>query len=251
MKFNEFGLKPNILKGIEKLGFEKATEIQEKAIPFLLGEERDLIGLAQTGTGKTAAFGLPLLHSIDVTKVNVQGIILCPTRELCMQLANELENYSVGTPGRTLDLIKRKKLHLDSISTVIFDEADEMLSMGFKDDMDEILKVTPDEKRTLLFSATMPDEIRRMSKKYMHEPHEIAVMHKNQSNDNVEHFYYEVSARRKYEVLSESLIFTLISTRLFFAERELRRKKSQRNWVEMGTVQMQSMEIYHKLKEIL
>ncbi len=232
MKFTEFGLKPDILKGIEKIGFETATEIQEKAIPFLLEEDRDLIGLAQTGTGKTAAFGLPLLHTIDVNKINIQGIILCPTRELCMQLAKELENYSremgnveilavyggtdiskqikilrrgvhivVGTPGRTLDLIKRRKLHLDSISTVIFDEADEMLSMGFKDDMDEILKVTPDEKRTLLFSATMPDEIRRMSKKYMQNPHEIAVMHKNQSNSDVEHFYYEVSARRKYEVL--------------------------------------------------
>ncbi len=232
MKFTDFGLKANILKGIEKIGFETATEIQEKAIPFLLDNERDLIGLAQTGTGKTAAFGLPLLHSIDVGNIDIQGIILCPTRELCMQLAKELETYAqemgkvkvlavyggtdiskqikalkkgihivVGTPGRTLDLIKRKRLNLTNISTVIFDEADEMLSMGFKDDMDQILEVTPAEKRTLLFSATMPDEIREMSMKYMQNPHEIAVMHKNTSNMDVDHYYYEVSARRKYEVL--------------------------------------------------
>lgn len=232
MKFNEFGLEPKILKGIEKIGFETATEIQEKAIPFLLESDRDLIGLAQTGTGKTAAFGLPLLHSIDVDNVDIQGIVLCPTRELCMQLAKELETYSsemgrvrvlavyggtdiskqikaikkgvhivVGTPGRTLDLIKRKKLNLEAISTVIFDEADEMLSMGFKDDMDQILEVTPEEKRTLLFSATMPPEIRKMSMTYMKDPHEIVVMHKNTSNTDVDHFYYEVSARKKYEVL--------------------------------------------------
>ena len=232
MKFTDFGLKPKILQGVEKIGFETATEIQEKAIPFLLESTGDLIGLAQTGTGKTAAFGLPLLNSIDVDNEDTQGIILCPTRELCMQLAKELEVYAsqmgrvkilavyggtdiskqikslkkgihivVVTPGRALALIKRKKLHLHNIRTVIFDEADEMLSMGFKEDMDKILEVTPKEKRTLLFSATMPDEIRRMSKKYMNDPHEIVVMHKNSSNTDVEHFYYEVSARKKYPAL--------------------------------------------------
>lgn len=232
MKFTEFGLDAKILKGVEKIGFETATEIQEKAIPFLLESTRDLIGLAQTGTGKTAAFGLPLLNSIDLSNPDTQGIVLCPTRELCMQLAKELENYSselgglsilavyggtdiskqikalkrgvhivVGTPGRTLDLINRRKLQLQNIATVIFDEADEMLSMGFKEDMDKILEVTPEEKRTLLFSATMPNEIRKMSKRYMREPHEITVMHKNTSNTDVDHFYFEVSGRRKYQAL--------------------------------------------------
>lgn len=232
MLFKDFDLNPKLLQGIEALGFVEPTDIQKKAIPYLMNETKDLIALAQTGTGKTASFGLPVLSQIDFKLKHVQVIVLCPTRELCMQLAADLESYSkfipeahilsvyggtdisrqikalkrgpqviVGTPGRTLDLIRRKKLLLDNIEYVVFDEADEMLSMGFKDDMDAILEVTPEEKRVLLFSATMPKEIAAMTKHYMNNPYEIAIGAKNIGNKNVEHHVYMVQGRRKYEVL--------------------------------------------------
>jgi ATP-dependent RNA helicase DeaD len=230
--FNEMGLSPEIQKSVEELGFEQPTPIQEKTIPYLLEGKQDLVALAQTGTGKTAAFGLPLLQQIDTQDKSTQALILSPTRELAVQISKDLENYSkyipkvnvavlyggadiqkqikqldrgsqivVGTPGRTLDLIKRKKLHVNSIKWLVLDEADEMLSMGFKDDLDAILETSPTEKQTLLFSATMPNEIISISKKYMTNPLEISVGKKNTGAVNVEHHYYLIHARDRYIAL--------------------------------------------------
>ena len=196
--FQESGLHEHIIKAISELGFEKPTPIQEKTLPFLLESKNDLVALAQTGTGKTAAFGLPMLHNIEWKNKSVQGIVLCPTRELCMQITNDLDYYSkyidgvfvvpvyggtaidkqisalkrggqivVGTPGRVLDLIKRKKLILNEIKYLVLDEADEMLNMGFKEDLDSILGKTPDSRQSMLFSATMPKGIAAIAKKYI------------------------------------------------------------------------------------
>lgn len=226
------GLSPEIQKSVEELGFEQPTPIQEKVIPYLLEDKQDLVALAQTGTGKTAAFGLPLLQQIDIANKSTQALILSPTRELALQIAKDLENYSkyipkiniavlyggadiqkqikqlergaqivVGTPGRTLDLLKRKKLKVNSIQWLILDEADEMLSMGFKDDLDAILETSPAEKQTLLFSATMPNEIISISKKYMNRPLEISAGKKNIGAENVEHHYYLIHARDRYIAL--------------------------------------------------
>ena len=204
--FAELGLNEQILKSIEELGYTQPTPIQEKAIPVLLSGTKDLIGLAQTGTGKTAAFGLPLLQLIEVEKKSPQALIICPTRELCMQIVNEVElfkKYSKGiqvvavyggtsismqirdirrgvqivvaTPGRLIDLIERKAINLEEISYVVLDEADEMLNMGFQDDIEFILQNTPKREATWLFSATMPPEIRNVSKRYMKSPEEIMV----------------------------------------------------------------------------
>ena len=230
--FNETGLNQEILTAVNDLGFITPTPIQQKVIPHLMTPHDDLIACAQTGTGKTAAFGLPLLHHTDVNSTKVQTIILCPTRELCLQIAKDIESYSkhikgfrvipvyggssidtqinalkkggqvvVGTPGRTLDLIKRKRLHLSSIRWLVLDEADEMLSMGFKDDLDAILSTIPDNKQTLLFSATMPNDIVRMAKKYMKNPVEISVGDKNISTENVSHAYYVAQAKDRYIAL--------------------------------------------------
>jgi len=230
--FKETGLNQDILKALDELGFENPTPIQEKTIPHLLSEEQDLIGFAQTGTGKTAAFGLPVIQKIDTDSKKTQAIILSPTRELCVQIAKDLDNYSkytkglsvaavyggasidqqvrslnkgaqivVGTPGRTLDLIKRKKLKLSTVRFLILDEADEMLTMGFKDDLDAILEGTPDDKQTLLFSATMPKEIAAIAKKYMKDAIEISAGKKNIGAENVNHVYYMVNARDRYLAL--------------------------------------------------
>jgi len=230
--FEELGLKPEILKIINELGFVNPTPIQEKIIPVILKSKKDLIGLAQTGTGKTAAFGLPIIHLSDESSKNVQALILCPTRELGMQVANDLKTYGkyvknfnvisvyggtsiepqinaikrgcqvvVGTPGRTLDLIKRKVLKIKHIRWMILDEADEMLNMGFKDELDAILEQTPTEKETLLFSATMPKEIRRIAEKYMNNPEEVLAGKKNIGAENVRHEFYSVQAKDRYEVL--------------------------------------------------
>ncbi|MEN8115786.1 MAG: DEAD/DEAH box helicase [Bacteroidota bacterium] len=230
--FKEMGLSTEIQSAIEELGFEQPTPVQEQTIPFLLESTHDVVALAQTGTGKTAAFGLPIIQQIDTAKKNIQALILSPTRELAMQIANDLKKYSkntpkfksavvyggsdiraqiselergaqvvVGTPGRTLDLIKRKKLKVNEIRWVVLDEADEMLSMGFKDDLDAILENSPEEKQTLLFSATMPKEIVAISKKYMTDIHEISVGKKNIGAENVEHHYYVVHARDRYMAL--------------------------------------------------
>jgi ATP-dependent RNA helicase DeaD len=229
--FKSLGLSDEILQSIEKLGFETPTPIQEKTIPILLANENDLIGLAQTGTGKTAAFGMPIIQKITESK-ETQALILSPTRELCLQIANDLKSYAkfsdkinivavyggasaegqiselrrgaqivVGTPGRTLDLINRRKLIVNNIRFLVLDEADEMLTMGFKDELDGILEGTPKEKQTLLFSATMPQDIVRISKTYMSNPIEISVGKRNEGADNIEHIYYEVHARDRYEAL--------------------------------------------------
>lgn len=233
MTFQELGLKEEILKGIEELGFVEPMPIQEKVTPFLLGEDQsDLVALAQTGTGKTAGFGLPLLHLIDSSSNEIQALVLSPTRELCIQIANDLKNYSkylrgfkvvpvyggesivkqykqldtppqvlVATPGRLIDLIERKKVNLSAIKYLVLDEADEMLNMGFQDDIERILEETPEERRTLLFSATMPKEIANIAKKYMKNSVEIAIGRKNSGSDNVKHVYYMVPAKMRYEAL--------------------------------------------------
>lgn len=230
--FNESGLNDDLLKAILEMGFETPTPIQSKTIPHLLQSDRDIIALAQTGTGKTAAFGLPLIQQIDLGLMHTQLIVLCPTRELCIQITKDFDSFSkyysrlviaatyggasieqqiktlnkgaqivVGTPGRVNDLIRRKKLKLENIKWLVLDEADEMLNMGFKEELDTILATTPDEKQTLLFSATMPNEIASIAKNYMENPMEIAVGKKNTGAENVEHYYYMVSARDRYLAL--------------------------------------------------
>ena len=238
MTFDELGLDENIISAITKMGYENPTPIQEKSIPYLLENQGDLIGLASTGTGKTAAFGLPLLNQIDVSDKKTQGLIICPTRELCLQISRDLEDYSkevrglkvtavyggtdiqkqirtiekgvhviVATPGRLLDLINRKRVKIGDIKTVILDEADEMLNMGFKEDIDDILDGTPDTKAVWLFSATMPKEVARIAKNYMTDPFEITVGGKNETNKNISHQYYAVKGRDKYSALKRLLDF--------------------------------------------
>jgi ATP-dependent RNA helicase DeaD len=232
MKFNELGLKDNILSAITEMGYEAPTPIQQQSIPYLLENDSDLIGLASTGTGKTAAFGLPLINKIDSSSKNTQGLIICPTRELCIQISKDLEAYAanlrgikitsvyggtdiskqirqiergtqiiVATPGRLIDLINRKKVKLWEVETVILDEADEMLNMGFKEDIDAILEQTPEHKNVWLFSATMPKEVARIAQNYMHDPFEITVGGKNETNKNIEHHYYVVNERDRYAAL--------------------------------------------------
>ncbi len=202
--FQSIGIEENILRAVTDMGFETPTPIQEQAIPQILLEESDVLALASTGTGKTAAFGLPLVQKVNTSKSFVQAIVLTPTRELCRQIASDVEQYSkytkglktvsvyggasiinqirdlergaqvvIGTPGRVVDLILRGKLKLDAIEFVVLDEADEMLNMGFKDDLDQILGSTPATKQTLLFSATMPKEVRRIAQNYMNSPVQI------------------------------------------------------------------------------
>ncbi len=232
MTFEQTGIKPELLSAISEMGFEQPTPIQEKTIPHLINNKNDLIALAQTGTGKTAAFGLPILHNCDVNKKDIQALILCPTRELCLQISRDLDAFSknlkgfknipvyggadigkqmrelrnggqvvVGTPGRVHDLIRRKVLNVSQIRWMVLDEADEMLNMGFKEELDAILAQTPAIKQTLLFSATMPKEIANMTKKYLNSPDEIAVGRKNEGAANVEHHYYVVHAKDKYATL--------------------------------------------------
>ena len=231
-KFKEIGVSKDLCKGINEMGFINPTEVQEQSIPFLLLENRDLISLAQTGTGKTAAFGLPVIQKTELKNKYVQSIILCPTRELCIQICKDLETYSkyvsgikilavyggtnidtqikslnkgvhivVGTPGRTKDLIKRKVLKLELVNKVVLDEADEMLSMGFKDDLDFILERTRADRQTMLFSATISKEVKSISKRYMSDAKEISVSKINSGAKNIEHHIYNVSSRNKYEAL--------------------------------------------------
>ena len=231
-KFKEIGVAKDLCKGINEMGFINPTEVQEQSIPFLLLENRDLISLAQTGTGKTAAFGLPVIQKTELKNKYVQSIILCPTRELCIQICKDLETYSkyvsgikilavyggtnidtqikslnkgvhivIGTPGRTKDLIKRKVLKLELVDKVVLDEADEMLSMGFKDDLDFILERTRTDRQTMLFSATISKEVKSISKRYMSDEKEISVSKINSGAKNIEHHIYNVSSRNKYEAL--------------------------------------------------
>ncbi len=231
-KFEALGFNNAIVKAVTELGFETPTPIQEKVIPVLLKGNTDLVALAQTGTGKTAAFGLPLTSLLDFTSRDTQAVIICPTRELCMQITRDLQSYTkyidganivaiyggasidnqsrdikkgaqivVATPGRLNDMIDRRRVNLSNVRFAVLDEADEMLNMGFKEDLDTILSQTPEEKNTWLFSATMPDEVLRISKNYMTNPVEITAGTKNAGNENIEHIYFVVHARDKYPAL--------------------------------------------------
>lgn len=230
--FQELGLNEDLLRAITDLGFTTPSEVQEKAIPLLLEEDKDLVALAQTGTGKTAAFGFPMLQKIDVESRTTQGLILSPTRELCLQITNELKLYGkyckglnvtaiyggasisdqarsvkrgaqiiVATPGRMKDMISRNMVDISKIQYSVLDEADEMLNMGFKEDITDILSHTPDDKSTWLFSATMPREVATIAKKFMYDPIEITVGNKNESTNQVSHEYYLVNARDRYQAL--------------------------------------------------
>jgi len=237
MTFEELGLKSEVLKSLKELGFEAPTPIQQEAIPHLLGENSDFVGLAQTGTGKTAAFGLPLVSKVKENVKIPQGLVICPTRELCLQIAKDLQSYSnhlnisvqsvyggtdirkqmtdikrgvtiiVATPGRLVDLINRKAVVLNEIEYVVLDEADEMLNMGFKEDIDAILRQTPEGKNVWLFSATMPKEVAQISKNYQDNPLEVSIGHKNQSNENIEHIYFVVKERDRYAALKRLIDF--------------------------------------------
>lgn len=230
--FQDLGLQDNLLQAITDLGFITPSEVQQKAIPLLLGEDIDLVALAQTGTGKTAAFGFPMLQKINIDSRTTQGLILSPTRELCIQITNELKNYGkyckglnvasiyggasitdqakqvkrgaqiiVATPGRMKDMISRRLVDISKIQYSILDEADEMLNMGFFEDIKDILSHTPEDKNTWLFSATMPREVSEIAKKFMHSPLEITVGHKNEGSKNVSHEYYLANSRDRYSAL--------------------------------------------------
>jgi len=230
--FEELGVAPAIVRAISEMGYENPMPVQEEVIPYLLGANNEVIALAQTGTGKTAAFGLPLLQEIRIKEFRPQAVILCPTRELCLQIADDLNDYSkylddlkilpvyggssiesqikalrrgvhvvVATPGRLIDLINRKKVDLQYVRNVVLDEADEMLNMGFSESIDEILTSIPADRNMLLFSATMPDGIARIAKNYMRSPKEIVIGRKNEGAQNVRHIYFMVNAKDKYLVL--------------------------------------------------
>ena len=237
-KFAELGLNEKLVKAVDELGFTQPTAIQEQAIPVLLAGTKDLIGLAQTGTGKTAAFGLPLLQLIDEKERYPQALVVCPTRELCMQIVNEVTLFKkfssfinvvavyggasivsqmreikrgvqivVATPGRLIDLIERKAINLEQIKYVVLDEADEMLNMGFQEDIEFILQNTPKRESTWLFSATMPPEIRNVSKRYMQKPFEITVGKVNTANKSIDHQIYVTTALHRYEALKRLIDF--------------------------------------------
>lgn len=230
--FESLGVAPSLLKAIDELGFVSPMPIQEMVIPHLLTKDGDVVGLAQTGTGKTAAFGLPVLQRIDSTLHRPQALIIAPTRELCLQIAGDLADFAkyldevkilpvyggssiesqirslrkgvqviVATPGRLIDLIKRGEVHLDDVHTVILDEADEMLNMGFLDDINEILSHVPEDRKMLMFSATMPKEIAQIAKRFMHDPVEFLAGNRNEGSKNVKHIYYMVKAHDRYLAL--------------------------------------------------
>ncbi|MEI7492747.1 MAG: DEAD/DEAH box helicase [Bacteroidota bacterium] len=236
--FEELGISQEYVRAVKELGFETAMPVQEKVIPLVLAENQDMIVLAQTGTGKTAAYGLPLIQMIDPEVNNPQVLVLCPTRELCMQIADDLNDFAkfnndlttlpvfggssidvqikalrkgiqivVATPGRLLDLIRRKAIKLNQIRTVVLDEADEMLNMGFSEDLRDILETVPPQRRALLFSATMPTEVASIARKYMKDPIEVTVGTKNSGAENIKHVYYTVHAKDKYPALKRIVDF--------------------------------------------
>jgi len=238
MTFIELDLHPEILRGIEELGFVNPTPIQEQSIPQLLEGKRDLVGLAQTGTGKTAAFGLPMLQNIDFSNKKVQGLVVAPTRELCVQIANDYKLFSkfiknaqiatiyggasmdkqareirngaqivVATPGRLIDMIKRRLLKINEVGYVVLDEADEMLNMGFKEDIDEILSHTPNNKLTWLFSATMPKGVEKIAMKYMSDPIQVTIGSKNESAKNIKHVCYTIKDKDRYAAVKRIIDF--------------------------------------------
>ena len=236
--FEELGVSLEIRKAIEEMGYESPMPVQEEVIPYLLGNGNDVVALAQTGTGKTAAFGLPLIQKIDVTRRVPQALILCPTRELCLQIAGDLTDYSkyitdlkilpvyggssidsqirslkqgvhiiVATPGRLIDLMERKVANLSTVRDVVMDEADEMLNMGFTDSINAILEKVPQDRNTLMFSATMSPEISRIAKTYLHDAKEITIGTKNEGSKNVNHIAYIIHAKDKYLALKRVVDF--------------------------------------------
>ncbi|MFT5125429.1 MAG: ATP-dependent RNA helicase DeaD, partial [Verrucomicrobiales bacterium] len=238
MDFESTGLNPQLLKAVKKLGFEAPMPVQAAVLPILLTEATDIVGLAQTGTGKTGAFGLPLLQLIDPMKRHTQGVILCPTRELCLQITNDLKDFGqyidglnvvavyggaaittqisqirrgaqviVATPGRLLDLMRRNVVKLQQVSYAVLDEADEMLNMGFQEDIDSILSTLPNERNVWLFSATMPRGVARIAKTYLKDPREVTVGTANESAANITHSYYMVHEKHRYQALKRIMDF--------------------------------------------
>jgi ATP-dependent RNA helicase DeaD len=238
MSFEALGIEASLLEGIQALGFTQPTPIQEKAIPILLSGTKDFVGLAQTGTGKTAAFGLPLLQLVDVEMRHPQALVVCPTRELCMQITKDLANFSthkksvrstavyggasigeqirelkrgihivVATPGRLIDLIERKAINLENINYIVLDEADEMLNMGFREDIEFILGNTPNRNSIWLFSATMPNEVKQVSKRFMTTPAEITIGKMNAANVNIDHQHYVTSGVNRYQTVKRIIDF--------------------------------------------
>jgi ATP-dependent RNA helicase DeaD len=270
LSFKSIGLRPELLKAIEDLGYEHPTPIQEKTIPFLIEKDNDLVGLAQTGTGKTAAFGLPLLQRIDVADKRTQALILAPTRELCLQICSDLEGFSkyipglrvvavyggasiegqasalrrgaqivVGAPGRTLDMIRRTDLRIGELKWLILDEADEMLNRGFKRDLDAILAATPRGKRTLLFSATMPPEIAKIADTYLRQPERISAGQVNVGTSLVSYSHLLVPSKGRYEALCKLLdqhpdLYGIVFCRTKRKTREVSRRLSRDGYAAVG-----------------
>ena len=265
-QFTDFGLNPALLKAVKELGFENPMPIQEKTIPVLLEKDVDFVGLAQTGTGKTAAFGLPLLNKIDATQRCVQALILCPTRELCMQITRDLRSYAkyipeilivpvyggasiemqfkdlakkpqiiVATPGRLRDMIRRNRVDFSNVKTMILDEADEMLNMGFQEEVDDILEYMPKEGRhTMLFSATMPKEVEAILKNYMTDPVKVAVGERNSGTANVDHIYYMMAAKDRYSVLKRIIDYTPAIYGIIFCRTKLETQEIADNLIQDG-----------------
>lgn len=237
--FKDFSMREELTRAVSEMGFEAPTPIQEKVIPYLLSNPNDIIGLAQTGTGKTAAFGLPLLHNIDVAQKHVQALVLSPTRELCMQIEAEFQKYGqymrglkvtavyggvpisgqirslkagaqvvVATPGRLIDLLERKAISLADMKCVVLDEADEMLNMGFREDIELILQSATEREKTWLFSATMSNDVRKIAKRFMSDWQEFAVSAANATNVNIDHQYYVTNHHNRFETLRRLLDFT-------------------------------------------
>ena len=263
--FEDFGLLPELLEAIKEMGFEKPTPIQEKTIPFLLENDSDFIGLAQTGTGKTAAFGLPIIQKLDLNAKRPQAIIICPTRELCLQIENDLKKFSkymkkvsvvavyggvsidnqinkiakgvqivVATPGRMNDIIRRKKVDLSEIKTVVLDEADEMLDMGFQDELNGILEQTPQQKQTLLFSATMPKEVEKIAMQYLYNPYTIEVGKRNMAAENIAHHYYVVHEKDRYLALKRIVDYYPEIYGIVFCRTRMETKKIADNLIKDG-----------------
>ena len=264
-QFTDFGLNPALLKAVKELGFENPMPIQEKTIPVLLEQDVDFVGLAQTGTGKTAAFGLPLLNKIDATQRCVQALILCPTRELCMQITRDLRSYAkyipeilivpvyggasietqfkdlakkphiiVATPGRLRDMIRRNRVDFTNVKTMILDEADEMLNMGFQEEVDDILEYMPKERHTMLFSATMPKEVEAILKNYMNDPVKVAVGERNSGTANVDHIYYMMAAKDRYSVLKRIIDYTPSIYGIIFCRTKLETQEIADNLIQDG-----------------
>ena len=264
-KFQELGINNLLLKSIENLGFDTPTEVQNKVIPILLKNESDIVTLAQTGTGKTAAFGFPILQKIDSSSKKTQGLILSPTRELCLQITQDIKSYSeflkglnivavyggasitdqskkikkgaqiiVATPGRILDMIKRKIVNISKIEYCVLDEADEMLNMGFHEEIKNILSFTPKDKSTWLFSATMPKEVSSIAKKFMHNPVEVIIGSKNAGTKNVSHEYYVVNGRERYQTLKRLSDFNPSIFSVIFCRTKRDTQKVAENLIEDG-----------------